>query len=130
MLVNIIAPLIASLTLFPLLTFILVYVVFVLTLKSKEKALQWAISITTVLTIISISITIKQLWNVSLLWLLLVIILLIGSGLTYVQYTLHGQINYMRLAKGIVRLAFLFFVPIHILLYIWVVIRSVFVAFQ
>ncbi|GAA0364539.1 DUF3397 family protein [Bacillus horti] len=130
MLVNIFAQLVATLALFPLLSFILVYILLFLSTRSKEKALQWAISISTILIIISISITIKQLWGVSLQWLLFVIILLIGSALTYLQFTLHGQINYYKLTKGIIRLSFLLFVPVHIFLYIWVVIRAAFISVQ
>lgn len=130
MLVNIFAPLIASLTLFPLLSFVLIYIVVLFSFKSKDKALQWAINVTTFLILVSITMTIKQLWNVSLLWLFIVLILLIGAGLTYLQYSLHGQVLYPKLLKGIIRLTFLIFVPVHIFLYIWVVIRSVFVAIQ
>jgi hypothetical protein len=121
---SILANIVATLAVLPLLSFALIYAAVYFLTKSKEEALQWAITITTILFLISIPLTLQHIWGVSLIWLIILIVLCIIGGLAYLQYLIHGKINYSRLMKGIVRLTFLLFLPIHVILYLWVVIEA------
>ncbi|WP_202076945.1 DUF3397 family protein [Caldalkalibacillus salinus] len=125
MLVSIIAHLTAGLSLFPLLSFILLFFVLYVFTRDKRLAVHWSINVTCLLLVVSIYLTVKQLWGISIHWLLGTIIFLIISVLTYLQYAIRGDIYLDRLAKGAIRLTFLLSVPVHVVLYIWVVIRAV-----
>jgi hypothetical protein len=122
--VSFFASVLASLALFPLLSFLLISGGIYLKNKNKKEAIQKAIPFTTFLLLISVQTTITQIWDVHLWWLLFIFISIIAIGLLYLQYTIRGEINYQRLWQGTVRLTFLFFLPIHILLFLWVFIQS------
>jgi hypothetical protein len=128
LLLSILANTVATLAIFPLISFVFLYFGISFWTRNKQLALQWSINITTVLILISVPLTLQQLWGVSLLWLIILVIAVIVVGLAYLQYAVHDQFIYDRLFKGIVRLTFLFFLPIHIILYLWVVVRSVLLA--
>jgi hypothetical protein len=122
--VSFFAKVLAALALFPLLSFLLISGSIYFKTKDKKEAIQKAIPFTTFLLLISVQTTITQIWDVHLWWLLFIFISIIGIGLLCLQYTIRGEINYQRLWQGTVRLTFLFFLPIHILLFIWVFIQS------
>jgi hypothetical protein len=124
MIISIIAHLTATLSLFPLLSFVLIYTFTFFMTKSKSSALQWAINMTTLLILISIAVTVQQLWEVNIAWVLMVIIIFLFTALAYLQFMVRGQIDLTRLLRGIIRLSFILFLPIHLVLYIWVVIHA------
>jgi hypothetical protein len=126
LLLSILANTVAALSVFPLISFALLYFGLRYWTKNKQLAIHWSINVTTILILISVPLTLQQLWGVSLLWLIILIVTAIIIGLTYLQYVVHDQIIYDRLIKGIVRLTFLLFLPIHVSLYVWVVVRSAF----
>lgn len=118
------AHLIALLTTLPIISFCLFFILCYLYLKNKKEALQWAMIGCTFFLILSIGKTIEQLWSLSFTWLLFILVLIIAICLTYLQYTIRGQVNYNKLFKGTFTISFLFFLPIHVLLYLWVIVSS------
>lgn len=128
MITNMIAYIIATLSLFPLLSFALFYVLIYVLTKNKSSAFHWAINISTLPILISVSVSVRQLWEVNIGWILILILLLLVAGLTYLQFYVRGQIDLMRLTRGVIRLSFMIFLPIHVVLYIWMVIRAMITA--
>lgn len=122
--VSLFASLLASLAIFPLLSAAFIYGIAFFMTKNKVRAMNWMVNSTTILLIISVHMTIEQLWNYSLLWLFLLIIFLILACLTFLQFSVYKEIHYHRLARGVMRLSFIFFLPLHLLLLLWVVISS------
>lgn len=121
---SILANIVASLAILPLISFGIIFVLVYVLTKNKEKAVNWSINMVTVLFLISVPLTLQYLWGISLVWLIFLMLLIIAGGLTYLQFLIHGQMNYPKLIKGIVRLTFLLFLPIHVILYLWVVIEA------
>ncbi|WP_025028056.1 DUF3397 family protein [Caldalkalibacillus mannanilyticus] len=124
MLVSLFANLFALFTIFPILSAIIIYALVFLVTKDKKNALEWSINITTVLLLISVNMSIQLLWDLSLFWLILLIILLIIGGLTFLQFSVYNQLHYARLARGVIRLTFVLFLPIYLVLMLWVVLES------
>lgn len=121
---SILANIVASLAILPLISFGIIFVLVYALTKNKEKAVNWSINMVTILFLISVPLTLQYLWGISLVWLIFLMFLIIAGGLTYLQFLIHGQMNYPKLIKGIVRLTFLLFLPIHVILYLWVVIEA------
>lgn len=121
---SILANIVASLAILPLISFGIIFVLVYVLTKNKEKAVNWSINMVTILFLISVPLTLQYLWGISLVWLIILMFLMIAGGLTYLQFLIHGQMNYPKLIKGIVRLTFLLFLPIHVILYLWVVIKA------
>lgn len=121
---SILANIVASLAILPLISFGIIFVLVYVLTKNKEKAMNWSINMVTILFLISVPLTLQYLWGISLVWLIILMFLMIAGGLTYLQFLIHGQMNYPKLIKGIVRLTFLLFLPIHVILYLWVVIEA------
>lgn len=121
---SILANIVASLAILPLISFGIIFVLVYVLTKNKEKAVNWSINMVTILFLISVPLTLQYLWGISLVWLIFLMLLMIAGGLTYLQFLIHGQMNYPKLIKGIVRLTFLLFLPIHVILYLWVVIKA------
>lgn len=121
---SILANIVASLAILPLISFGIIFVLVYVLTKNKEKAVNWSINMVTILFLISVPLTLQYLWGISLVWLIFLMLLIIAGGLTYLQFLIHGQMNYPKLIKGIVRLTFLLFLPIHVILYLWVVIEA------
>lgn len=121
---SILANIVASLAILPLISFGIIFVLVYVLTKNKEKAVNWSINMVTILFLISVPLTLQYLWGISLVWLIILMFLMIAGGLTYLQFLIHGQMNYPKLIKGIVRLTFLLFLPIHVILYLWVVIEA------
>lgn len=121
---SILANIVASLAILPLISFGIIFVLVYVLTKNKEKAVNWSINMVTILFLISVPLTLQYLWGISLVWLIFLMLLIIAGGLTYLQFLIHGQMNYPKLIKGIVRLTFLLFLPIHVILYLWVVIKA------
>ena len=122
MLVSFIANTLATLSIFPILSFVLIYFGIFLYYKDKKLALYWSINITTFLILISVYMTVQLLWSISILWLILLLVFIIIGGLGTMQYRLRGDLQFDKLLNGTIRLMFLLFFPIHLLLLIWVVI--------
>lgn len=118
------AHLIAFFITLPIISFCFFFILFNFYLKNKKEALQWAMIGCTFFLILFIGKTIEQMWNLSLTWALYILVLIIAACLTYLQYTLRGQIDYYKLIKGTFAISFLFFFPIHVLLYLWVIVSS------
>lgn len=121
---SILANIVASLAILPLISFGIIFVLVYVLTKNKEKAVNWSINMVTILFLISVPLTLQYIWGISLVWLIFLMLLIIAGGLTYLQFLIHGQMNYPKLIKGIVRLTFLLFLPIHVILYLWVVIEA------
>jgi hypothetical protein len=124
LLVSLFANLLAALAIFPLLTFLFIYAITKYITKDKKTSMGWAINISTVLILISVHMTILYLWKFSLFWLILLIVLVIVAGLTFLQFSMYSEMKYGKLMRGVTRLTFVLFLPIHLLLIFWVVLRS------
>lgn len=124
MIISFFAHLIASFITLPILAIMFFFILFYLIFQDKKVAIQWTMVGSTFFIMLSISKTIEQLWSISFTWLLIALVLCVALGLTYLQYRLRGEIFYDRLFKGTFTISFLLFLPIHVLLYLWVIISS------
>lgn len=114
----------AVFTILPIVSFLCIYVCLLYWKKDKTLALHWSIHITAILLLISIKVTVQQLWGVSIFWILASVLFIILIGLTLLQYNIRREIHYGRLITGALRLSFLLFLPIHVILYGWVVLTA------
>ena len=125
MFIDIIAYLTAALVIFPLASLFIIYFLLLKLTEDKKFSLSWTINCGTILLIFSLSVTIQELWHIQAMWLIFLMLSVIAGGLLYLQYSIRGEIYWMRWLNGTLKLSFLLFAPIHVILYLWAVIDAI-----
>src|SRR4051812_5439469 len=93
----------------PILGTIVFFTVIKLFLKTTKKALHMALDYTTILYIISVHFLIMTLWEKSLFWLIILVMLVIAMVFVFVHWKIKEEIIVKRVWKGFWRFNFILF---------------------
>lgn len=101
---------------FPLIGYLIAFVVLKLVLKNHRKAVLLAIDITTLIMIFSVHHLVKVIFNQSFFWLIVIIMLFFAAILVLYVYKTKGEIEYEKIFKSIWRMYFLILLVMYVLL--------------
>lgn len=93
----------------PLLGYIIIFIITKQALKHHRRAVHTAIDGSAPLFVISVYYLILVIWEESLLWLILVILILMGAAVTIAHWKVRGEIVFPRIFRAFWRLTFLVF---------------------
>ncbi|GIN61421.1 hypothetical protein J27TS8_14140 [Robertmurraya siralis] len=122
---NVFSNVAAALITIPILGYIIIFVICKQATKQHRRAVQMALDGSTLLFIISVHYMIMTIWNKSLLWLILILILLIGAAVVLLHWKIKQEIDYHKVFKGFWRFNFLVFFSAYIILLIIGIVRSI-----
>ncbi len=100
----------------PILFFYLVYFVTVKMNKNKKRAFRLAVDLSTIFFILATNFIIKEIWDVSLFWVIIVVMLMIAIVFTIIHWKLAEDILLSKMLRGIWRFHFLLFFALYIIL--------------
>lgn len=109
----------------PILGYILIFVVSKQITKKHRRAVQNAIDGSTLLFIISVHFLIMTIWDISLLWAILLLIMFIGIGVVLIHWKVKEEIDYPRVFRGFLRFNFLVFFSLYSILIIIGIVQSI-----
>lgn len=115
----------AALVTLPILGYILIFVISKQITKKHRRAVHIALDGSTLLFIISVHYLIVTIWNISLLWVILLIIMLIGVIVALLHWKFKQEIDYQKVFRGFWRFNFLVFFSAYTVLLIIGIIQSV-----
>lgn len=109
----------------PILGYILIFVVSKQITKKHRRAVQIAIDGSALLFIISVHYLIITIWEKSLLWVILLLIMFVGIGVVFINWKVKEEIDYTRVFRGFLRFNFLIFFSLYSVLLIIGIVRSI-----
>jgi hypothetical protein len=115
---------VALLSLFPPATFTAAYLLIYYYVQDKRQSFFGAINVTLFFLLVCVNMMSIEVWGFSLFWFIVVVICAIATLLAFLQYWVYHEIRYMRLVNGVLRLTFLLFSALYIVLFIWLIIMS------
>ncbi|MCQ6273991.1 DUF3397 domain-containing protein [Bacillus sp. V3B] len=113
------SSIIATFVTIPLLGYIIVFVISKLVTKKHRISVQIAIDVTTLLLVISVHYFIMTIWDRSLLWVILLIMIIIAIVFVLVHWKLKHEIQFKKIFKGFWRFNFLLFSFVYIILLVY-----------
>lgn len=116
---NIIAIVFALFVTIPIVTWVFLYFLFAFILKNKKRAFQISTDLSTFFAMIAVYLLIYQIWQISVFWLIIILILLCGMIFTTIYWKLGKDIEIRKMIRGIWRLNFLLFMSAYLLLFIY-----------
>lgn len=93
----------------PLLGYITIFVITKQAFKQHRRAVKMAIDGSALLFVISVYYLILVIWDKSLLWLILVMLILIGAAVSVAHWKVRGEIDFPKIFRAFWRLTFLVF---------------------
>ncbi|MDQ0215231.1 Ca2+/Na+ antiporter [Oikeobacillus pervagus] len=117
--VTVFACLIALILVFPLIGYILAFIITKNTLKNHRKAVHLSIDLTTFFLLYSVHFFIKTIWNISLLWLLYLLVLIIGFIFSIYYWRVYEEMDVSKVLRGAWRVVFLVFLFVYIVLLLY-----------
>lgn len=109
----------ATLITVPLVAFYFIYIITVKTTKSKKVSIKRAVDFSTILFIFAVYFIVHEIWNVSLFWVLLIMIISVAIIYTIIYWKVSKDIYLPKLLKGIWRLNFILFFLTYFILSIY-----------
>ncbi|KHF40789.1 DUF3397 domain-containing protein [Halalkalibacter okhensis] len=113
---ELVASVIATIVTIPLLGWYIIYITTVKISKNKSKSIRRASDWTTLLFMVAVYFIMSEIWSQSFLWIILAIFFFISLVVTWMQWSVSGDIQTKKLFRGIWRFNFLAFVIIYLLL--------------
>lgn len=113
------SSIIATFVTIPLLGYIIIFIISKLLTKKHRKSVRIALDVTTLLLIICVHYMIIAIWEKSLLWLILIILLLTASVFVVLHWKIKHEIVLIKVYKGFWRFNFLLFSFLYIVLLIY-----------
>lgn len=101
---------------FPIVGYIIAFIISKLVLKNHKRAVFLAIDITTFIMIFSVHHIVKVVFNQSFFWLIIIIMLIFAAILVLYVYKTKGEIEYEKIFKSIWRMYFLLLLVTYVLL--------------
>ena len=100
---------IATLVTLPIVGYLIIFVVTKRWTKNHRKAVQYGINSSVLLLIVSVHFLIQSIFNMSLLWLVISVAILLSIAVVLVHLRVKEEIQYAKLLRGMIRLnAFVF----------------------
>ncbi|MBB6443734.1 DUF3397 domain-containing protein [Bacillus benzoevorans] len=113
------SSIIATFVTIPLLGYIIVFIVSKLITKKHRKSIGMALDVTTLLLIICVHYLIMAIWEISLLWLIFIILILTAAAFVVAQWKVKHDIHLTKVFKGFWRFNFLLFSFVYFALLIY-----------
>lgn len=114
---------VATLVTAPILGYLLVFIISKQIIKNHRRSVRLAIDVTTLLLIVSVHFLIQTIWNQSLFWVILIVLLLIAITFAILHWKVKEEINIKKVLLGFWRFSFLLFS----LAYLFLVIYGLFI---
>jgi hypothetical protein len=100
----------------PIIGYFVVFVIAKQMTKKHRKSVHIALDTTTILFILSVHYLIVTIWEFSLLWLILILIIAMAILSLLIQYKLNEEVDYKKVFRGFWRFNFLLFFSAYIIL--------------
>lgn len=113
------SSIIATFVTIPLLGYIIVFVICKLVTKQHRKSVRMAIDVTTLLLILAVHYFIIAIWDISLLWVILLIMLFVAVIFVIVHWKIKHDIQFSIIFRGYWRFNFLLFSFFYIILIVY-----------
>lgn len=110
------ATVFATLVTVPIIGYFVVFVIAKQITKKHRKAVHIALDITTVLFILSVHYLIVTIWELSLLWLILILMIAMAILSLLLQYKVNEEVDFKKVFRGFWRFNFLLFFSAYIIL--------------
>jgi hypothetical protein len=110
------ATVFATLVTVPIIGYFVVFVITKQITKKHRKAVHIALDTTTLIFILSVHYLIITIWDLSLFWLILIIMILLAIFSLLLQYKLNEEVDLKKVFRGFWRFNFLFFFSAYIIL--------------
>jgi hypothetical protein len=114
-----VSSIIATFVTIPLFGYIIVFIVSKLLTKKHRKSVGIALDVTTLLLIICVHFLIIAIWDHSLLWLILIILILTASIFVIAHWKIKHEIHLTKVFKSFWRFNFLLFSFTYLVLLIY-----------
>ena len=109
---------VATIITLPIIGYLIVFICTKQLTKNHRKAVHFAMNCVTLLVILSVHFIIQTIWEVSLLWGIMMLMLLLAMVVVIVHHKQKGEIHIPRVLKSIWRLNGLIFIIIYCILVI------------
>lgn len=113
---NFFATVFATFVTVPIIGYFVVFVIAKQITKKHRKAVHIALDATTLLFILSVHYLIVTIWDFSLFWLILIIMITLAIFSLLLQYKLNEEVDLRKVFRGFWRFNFLFFFSTYIIL--------------
>lgn len=110
----------------PVLLFILIYLISRLITGEAKRSLQLSADLSTFFFIISVHFIVFVIWQRSLIFILLFVLVLSLAAFGYLYYSIHGNWDYKKIVKGAWRFNFLLFLCLYLGFMVYGVLTSAF----
>ncbi len=101
----------------PFISFVLIYVIAYVRTKSKKESIRWAIHITMLLLLFSVSGMIKAITeSTAIFWWMIVLLVVIAVLILFLQWKIRQQINLGKAIRSVWYLGFVLFAVTYIVL--------------
>ncbi|WP_232735738.1 DUF3397 domain-containing protein [Alteribacter populi] len=116
MLGDVMAYVVATLVTAPIIGLYLVYIITVKMTKKKVYALKLAVDWSLLLFMFAVHFIIMEIWNVSLIGMMIALILLTAIVFTFIHWRMYEEIKILRIIKGVWRFQFVVFLVLYFVL--------------
>jgi hypothetical protein len=100
----------------PIIGYFVVFVIAKQMTKKHRKSVHIALDTTTILFILSVHYLIVTIWEFSLLWLILILMIAMAILSLLIQYKLNEEVDFKKVFRGFWRFNFLLFFSAYIIL--------------
>lgn len=123
------ASFIATIVTLPIVGYLAIFIAVKQLTKNHRKAVNYALNGSTIFFILSVHFIIKTIWEISLFWFILLVIIMISMLVVFVHYKLRQEIDFSKVTRGTVRLNAFVFIIAYGCLITYGVLRNLFIAF-
>lgn len=110
------ASIFATFVTVPIIGYFVVFVIAKQITKKHRKSVHIALDTTTILFILSVHYLIVTIWEFSLLWLILILMIAMAILSLLIQYKLNEEVDFKKVFRGFLRINFLLFFSAYIIL--------------
>lgn len=100
----------------PIIGYFVIFVIAKQITKKHRKAVHIALDTTTILFILSVHYLIVTIWEFSLLWLILIIMIALAILSVLLQYKMNEEVDFKKVFRGFWRFNFLLFFSAYLIL--------------
>jgi hypothetical protein len=108
----------------PLLGFFIIFIINKLITKNTRKSFHKALDYSTILFIMAVHFLVITIWEKSLFWLILLVLIIIAMFFVLIHWKIKGEILLPKVFKGFWRFNFLIFFAAYVSLTIFGILRS------
>jgi len=123
------ASFIATIVTLPIVGYLAIFIAVKQLTKNHRKAVNYALNGSTIFFILSVHFIIKTIWEISLFWFILLVIIMISMLVVFVHYKLRQEIDFSKVTRGTIRLNAVVFIIAYGCLITYGIFRNLFITF-